>query len=83
MIEKIIKSSLYKLFAKKTKEMVQEKIIQEYPEPDPANSDYEDIESRSEKNDLSIDQFNQHYDPNEDNDSGMSFDSIALHNLDT
>ncbi|KAG5589186.1 hypothetical protein H5410_039700 [Solanum commersonii] len=69
--------------AEKTKEMVQEKIIQEYPEQDPADSDHEDIESRSDENDLSIDQFNQHYDPNEDNDSGMSFDSIALHNLDT
>ncbi|KAG5605254.1 hypothetical protein H5410_026746 [Solanum commersonii] len=51
--------------------------------PDPADSDHEDIESRSDENDLSIDQFNQHYDPNEDNDSGMSFDSVALHNLNT
>ncbi|KAG5591069.1 hypothetical protein H5410_041583 [Solanum commersonii] len=51
--------------------------------PNPANSDHEDIESKSDENDLSIDQFNQHYDPNEDNDSGISFDSIALHNLDT
>ncbi|KAG5568884.1 hypothetical protein H5410_064102 [Solanum commersonii] len=64
-------------------DMIQEKIIRETPEPDPADSDHEDIESRSDENDLSIDQFNQHYDPNEDNDSGMSFDSIALHNLDT
>ncbi|KAG5609549.1 hypothetical protein H5410_020830 [Solanum commersonii] len=45
--------------------------------------DHEDIKSRSDENDLLIDQFNRHYDPNEDNDSGMSFDSIALHNLDT
>ncbi|KAG5623056.1 hypothetical protein H5410_008274 [Solanum commersonii] len=67
----------------KTKKVIQEKIIRENPEPDPADSDREDIESRSDENDLSIDQFNQHYDPNEDNDSGMSFDSIALHNLDT
>lgn len=28
-----------------------------------------------------MDQFAQ--DPNEDDDSGMSFDSVALHNLDT
>ncbi|KAG5578189.1 hypothetical protein H5410_058323 [Solanum commersonii] len=63
---------------KKTKE-----VIQENSEPDPADSDHEDIESRSDENDLSINQYNQHYDPNEDNDSGMSFDSIALHNLDT
>ncbi|KAG5577784.1 hypothetical protein H5410_057918 [Solanum commersonii] len=83
--EKIIKSSLYKLLTEKTKEVIQEKIIRENsePEPDPTDSDHEDIESRSDENDLSIDQFNQHYDPNEDNDSGMSFDSIALHNLDT
>ncbi|KAG5599088.1 hypothetical protein H5410_030458 [Solanum commersonii] len=67
--------------AKKIKEVIQEKIIRENPEPDPADSDHEDIESRSDENDLSIDQFNRHYDLNEDNDSGMSFDSIALHNL--
>ncbi|KAG5591335.1 hypothetical protein H5410_041849, partial [Solanum commersonii] len=71
------------LLIEKTKEVIQEKIIQENPEPDPANSDHEDIESRSDENDLSLDQFNQHYDPNEDDDSGMSFDSVALHNLDT
>ncbi|KAG5580225.1 hypothetical protein H5410_050852 [Solanum commersonii] len=64
-------------------EVIQEKIIRENPEPDPADSDHEDIESRSDENDLSLDQFNQHYDPNEDDDLGMSFDSITLHNLDT
>ncbi|KAG5604859.1 hypothetical protein H5410_026351 [Solanum commersonii] len=69
--------------AEKTKEVIQEKIIQENPEPDPADSDHEDIESRSDENDLSLDQSNQHYDLNEDDDSGMSFDSVALHNLDT
>ncbi|KAG5576260.1 hypothetical protein H5410_056394 [Solanum commersonii] len=69
--------------AEKTKEVIQEKIIRENPEPNTADSDPEDIESRSDENDLSLDQFNQHYDPNEDDDSGMSFDSIALHNLDT
>ncbi|KAG5597148.1 hypothetical protein H5410_038380 [Solanum commersonii] len=84
-IEKIIKSSLYKLLTKKTKEVIQEKIIRENPEPepDPADSNREDIESRSDENNLSIDQFNQHYDPNEDDNLGMSFDSIALHNLNT
>ncbi|KAG5597149.1 hypothetical protein H5410_038381 [Solanum commersonii] len=82
-IEKIIKSSLYKLLTEKTKEVIQEKMIRENPEPDPADSNREDIESRSDENDLSIDQFNQHYDPNEDDNSGMSFDSIALHNLNT
>ncbi|KAG5598556.1 hypothetical protein H5410_029926 [Solanum commersonii] len=51
------------------------------PEPEPANLDPKD--SRSDENDLSIDQFTQHYNPNEDDDSGMSFDSDALHNLDT
>ncbi|KAG5577297.1 hypothetical protein H5410_057431 [Solanum commersonii] len=55
---KIIKSSLYKLLTEKTKEVIQEKIIRENPEPDPADSDHEDIESRSDENDLSIDQFN-------------------------
>ncbi|KAG5621572.1 hypothetical protein H5410_006790 [Solanum commersonii] len=78
MIDTLPKS----LLAEKTKEVIQEKIIRENPKPDPADSDHEDIESRSDKNDLSIDQFNQHYDPNEDNDSGMSFDSIALHHYD-
>ncbi|KAG5596321.1 hypothetical protein H5410_037553 [Solanum commersonii] len=51
--------------------------------PESADFDPEDTESRSDENDLSIDQFTQHYDPNEDNDSGMSFDFEALHNLDT
>ncbi|KAG5572788.1 hypothetical protein H5410_062554 [Solanum commersonii] len=51
------------LLTKKTKEVIQEKIIRE--------------------NRGGSDQFNQHYDPNEDNDSGMSFDSIAPYNLDT
>ncbi|KAG5573006.1 hypothetical protein H5410_062772 [Solanum commersonii] len=64
--------------AEKTKE-----VIQENPKPDLADSGHENIESRSDENDLSMDQFNQHYDPNEDNDSGMCFDSITLHNLDT
>ncbi|KAG5605581.1 hypothetical protein H5410_027073 [Solanum commersonii] len=82
-IEKIIKSSLYKLLTEKTKEVIHEKIIRETPEPDPANSELEDTRSSSDENNLSIDQFTQHYDPNEDNDSGMSLDSVALHNLDT
>ncbi|KAG5568682.1 hypothetical protein H5410_064299 [Solanum commersonii] len=42
-----------------------------------------ETKSRSDENNLSIDQFTRHYDPNEDNDSEMSFDSEALHNLDT
>ncbi|KAG5631235.1 hypothetical protein H5410_002952 [Solanum commersonii] len=86
-IEKIITSSIYKLLKdkEKAKEIIQEKIIQENPksEPEPTDSDLENTGSRSDENDLSIDQFTQHYDPNEDNDSRMSFDSIALHNLDT
>ncbi|KAG5568411.1 hypothetical protein H5410_064570 [Solanum commersonii] len=82
-IKKIIKSSLYQLLTEKTKEVIHEKIIQETPKPDPADSDPEDTESRSDENNLSIDQFTRHYDPNEDNDSEMSFDSEALHNLDT
>ncbi|KAG5590093.1 hypothetical protein H5410_040607 [Solanum commersonii] len=68
---------------KKTKEVIHEKIIRETPEPDLADSKTEDTGSRSDENDLSIDQFTQHYDPNDDNDSGMSLDSVALHNLDT
>ncbi|KAG5567995.1 hypothetical protein H5410_064989 [Solanum commersonii] len=66
------------LLKEKTKE-----VIQENPKLEPTNSDPEDTESRSDENDLSIEQFTQHYNPNEDNDSGMSFDSEALHNLDT
>uniref|UniRef100_M1DTA5 Uncharacterized protein n=1 Tax=Solanum tuberosum TaxID=4113 RepID=M1DTA5_SOLTU len=64
-------------------ETIQEKIIRENPNPEPADSEPEDTGSRSDENDPSIDHFTRHYDPNDDNDSGMSFDSKALHNLDT
>ncbi|KAG5629785.1 hypothetical protein H5410_001502, partial [Solanum commersonii] len=58
-------------------------VIQEYPnpEPEPVNSDPEDLGSRSDEYNPSMDQFAQ--DLSEDNDFGMSFDSISLHNLDT
>jgi len=77
-IERLIQSSLYKLLGEKTKE-----VIQEYPnpEPEPINSDPEDSRSRSDEYNPSMDQFSQ--DPNEDDDLGMIFDSIALYNLDT
>ncbi|KAG5567969.1 hypothetical protein H5410_065014, partial [Solanum commersonii] len=80
---RILPASFNTLLTEKTKEVIHEKIIRETPEPNPADSDPEDTESRSDENNLSIDQFTRHYDPNEDNDSGMSFDSEALHNLDT
>uniref|UniRef100_M1DQV9 Uncharacterized protein n=1 Tax=Solanum tuberosum TaxID=4113 RepID=M1DQV9_SOLTU len=69
----------------KTKETTQEKIIRENPKPEPADSEPEDTStrSRSDEDDPSIDHFTQNYDPNNDDDSGMSFDSEALHNLDT
>jgi len=85
-IEKIIQNSLYKILKEKTKETIQEKIIRENPNPEPADSEPEDpgsTRSRSDENNPSIDHFTQHYDPNNDDDSGMSFDSEALHNLDT
>uniref|UniRef100_M1DP32 Uncharacterized protein n=1 Tax=Solanum tuberosum TaxID=4113 RepID=M1DP32_SOLTU len=50
---------------------------------EPTDSEPEDTGSRSDENDPSIDHFTQHYDPNDDDDSGLSFDSEALHNLDT
>ncbi|KAG5614523.1 hypothetical protein H5410_014347 [Solanum commersonii] len=70
---------------KKTKEVIQERIIQESPksEPEPADSNPEDTGSRSDEYDPSINQFTQFHDPNEGDESGMSFDSEALHNLDT
>uniref|UniRef100_M1DNJ0 Uncharacterized protein n=1 Tax=Solanum tuberosum TaxID=4113 RepID=M1DNJ0_SOLTU len=67
----------------KTKETIQEKTIRENPNPEPVDSEPEDTGSRSDENDPSINHFTQHYDPNDDDDSGMSFDSEALHNLDT
>uniref|UniRef100_M1DDK1 Uncharacterized protein n=1 Tax=Solanum tuberosum TaxID=4113 RepID=M1DDK1_SOLTU len=69
--------------SKKTKETIQEKTIREHPNPEPTNSEPEDTRSRSDENDPSTDHFTQHFDPNDDDDSGMSFDSEALHNLDT
>ncbi|KAG5584375.1 hypothetical protein H5410_044809 [Solanum commersonii] len=63
------------LLSEKTKE-----VIQEYPNPELVNSDPEDSGSRSDEYNPSMDQFAQ--DPNEDDDSGMSFDTEALHNLD-
>ncbi|KAG5620529.1 hypothetical protein H5410_005747 [Solanum commersonii] len=68
--------SLYKLLNEKTKE-----VIQEYPNPEPEPVDSDPEDSASDEYDPSMDQFAQ--DPNEDDDSGMSFDTEALHNLDT
>ncbi|KAG5614522.1 hypothetical protein H5410_014346 [Solanum commersonii] len=70
---------------KKTKEVIQELFLQESSksELEPTDSDPEDIGSRSDEYDPSIDQFTLHHDSNEDNELGMSFDFEALHNLDT
>uniref|UniRef100_M1DXW2 Uncharacterized protein n=1 Tax=Solanum tuberosum TaxID=4113 RepID=M1DXW2_SOLTU len=78
IIEQIIQNSLMKLLSEKTKE-----VRSENPKPEPETPCTEGSESNeygSEYN-PSLEQFT--HDPNEDDDSGMSFDSIALHNLDT
>ncbi|KAG5589647.1 hypothetical protein H5410_040161 [Solanum commersonii] len=72
--EKKNKDSLQKFLGEKTKE-----VIREYSNPEPETTDTE--ESESNEYDPSLEQFAQ--DPNEEDDSGMSFDSVALHNLDT
>ncbi|KAG5628187.1 hypothetical protein H5410_013405 [Solanum commersonii] len=77
---RILPASFNTLLKQKTKEFIQEN---PNPEPEPVDSDPEGTWSRSDENDPSIDQFTQHYDPNEDDDSRMSFNSEALHNLDT
>ncbi|KAH0688945.1 hypothetical protein KY289_016303 [Solanum tuberosum] len=71
-----LKSSLHKILSEKTKE-----VVREYPNPEPETIDSDLEGSGSDEYNPSMDQFAQ--DPNEDDDSGMSFDSIALHNLDT
>ncbi|KAM3394004.1 hypothetical protein P3S68_003005 [Capsicum galapagoense] len=48
--------------------------------PEITNTDSNSARSNEED---SIAQFQDAQDPYEDDDSGMSFDSIALHNLDT
>lgn len=55
-----------------------EKVIRENLEPE---SRHRILDSDNENYDLVMDQFS--HDPNKDEDSGMSFDTEALHNLDT
>uniref|UniRef100_M1E087 Uncharacterized protein n=1 Tax=Solanum tuberosum TaxID=4113 RepID=M1E087_SOLTU len=85
-IEQMIQNFVQKLLSKKTKE-----VISENPKPEPETPDTEYTGSndyRSEYNpslekswdNPSLEQTAQ--DPNGDDDSGMSLNSIALHNLD-
>ncbi|KAG5589942.1 hypothetical protein H5410_040456 [Solanum commersonii] len=57
-------------------------VISENPKPEPETPDTEYLGSNDYGSEYkpSLEQFSQ--DPNDDDDSGMSFDSIALHNLD-
>lgn len=74
-IQKIIHDTLKKFLETQTKE-----VILENPKIEQISKS-SDSEGEGEYYDPTIDQFAQ--DPNEDNDSGMSFDSVALHNLET
>ena len=62
------------------KEETKDMIKPEKENSDISNSD-SDLPSSDREYDPTLDQFAQ--DPNADDDSGMSFDSEALHNLDT
>uniref|UniRef100_M1DC01 Uncharacterized protein n=1 Tax=Solanum tuberosum TaxID=4113 RepID=M1DC01_SOLTU len=57
--------------------------VTEPADSEPSEPEDTSTRSRSDEDDPSIDHFTQNYDPNNDDDSGMSFDSEALHNLDT
>jgi len=73
----MIQNSLKKLLSEKTKE-----VISENPKPEPETPDtkYSGSNDYGSEYYPSLEQVAQ--DPNKDDDSGMSFDSIALHNLD-
>ncbi|KAM3248395.1 hypothetical protein P3L10_010164 [Capsicum annuum] len=85
-IETIIKQTLDRFFSKQT----QDKYMDEQSDEQPTNLDRavpeisttDNNSARSDEED-NIAQFQDAQDPYEDDDSGMSFDSIALHNLDT
>ena len=85
-IETIIKQTLDRFFSKQT----QDKYMDEQPDEQATNLDRavpeinttDNNSARTDEED-NIAQFQDAQDPYEDDDSGMSFDSIALHNLDT
>ncbi|KAG5579172.1 hypothetical protein H5410_049799 [Solanum commersonii] len=88
-IEKIIKKTLEKFFQQQD----QDKHVIPIPNPDPNGERLvPDTEHSSGNNNVTSsgeEDYGEHayyqdaQDPNEDDDSGMSFDFIALHNLDT
>ncbi|KAG5611543.1 hypothetical protein H5410_022824 [Solanum commersonii] len=83
-IENIIKMTLEKFF----QQQGQDKHVIPTPNPDPDGDrlvlDTERINTERDKIDTSSRRDSSDaQDPKEDDDSGMSFDSIALHNLDT
>ncbi|KAK4357945.1 hypothetical protein RND71_023555 [Anisodus tanguticus] len=87
-IEQIIKNTLESIFKEQIRPAVQDK--HENPVAPEINSgiisgqnneDIDHVSETSSENENELIQEGQ--DPNEDDDSGMSFDSIALHNLDT
>ncbi|KAG5568201.1 hypothetical protein H5410_064788, partial [Solanum commersonii] len=67
-----------KLLSVKTKEVISKS---PKPKPETPDTEYSGSNDYGSEYNPSLEQFAQ--DPNEDNDSGISFDSIALHNLDT
>ncbi|KAG5589943.1 hypothetical protein H5410_040457 [Solanum commersonii] len=67
-----------KLLSDKTKEVISEN---QKSEPETPETEYSGSNNYGSEYNPSLEQVAQ--DPNKDDDSGMSFDSIALHNLDT
>ena len=89
-IETIIKQTLDRFFRNQTQDKYIDELSDEQPDNAmPAINTTETNSARSNEEDSlaqfedSIAQFQDAQDPYEDDDSGMSFDSIALHNLDT
>ncbi|KAM3263176.1 hypothetical protein P3L10_000170 [Capsicum annuum] len=82
-IETIIKQTLDRFFSNQTQDKYMDGLPDEQPDstvPEINNTDNNSARSNEED---SIAQFQDAQDPYEDDDSGISFDSIALHNLDT
>ncbi|XP_047257561.1 uncharacterized protein LOC124889634 [Capsicum annuum] len=82
-IETIIKQTLDRFFSNQTQDKYMDGLPDEQPDstvPEINNTDNNSTRSNEED---SIAQFQDAQDPYEDDDSGMGFDSIALHNLDT
>ncbi|KAK4354806.1 hypothetical protein RND71_027000 [Anisodus tanguticus] len=81
-IEKVIKDTLEQLFREKESS---QKFTEQNPIPVPQNTERnnEDIDHVSETSSDQSDYAQDAQDPNDAYDSGMSFDSVARHNLDT